>query len=124
MKKEVISICPICGDDLFISKLHCHQCGVEISGDFVLPKINKLSKEQLTFVLLFLKSQGNIKAIEKEMNISYTTVKKLLNDVLLTLGFAVQEESDVANQRQEILNRLSKGEISFEEANLALKNIK
>ena len=124
MKKEVISVCPICGDDLLIAKLHCHHCGVEISGDFVLPKINKLSKEQLTFVLMFLKNQGNIKAVEKEMNISYPTVKKILNEVLSTLGFTVNDDSGISEQRQDILDRLARGEISFEEANNLLKNYK
>lgn len=124
MKKEVISVCPVCGDDLYITKLHCHRCGIEISGDFVLPKINKLSKEQLTFVLLFLKNQGNIRSLEKEMNISYPTVKKLLNEVLTTLGFAVNDDDGPGGPRQDILNRLALGEISFEEANNMLKGLK
>ena len=34
MKKEIISKCPICQEELSISKLHCHHCGIEISGDF------------------------------------------------------------------------------------------
>jgi len=124
MKKEIISVCPICGHDLTISKLHCNHCGVEISGDFALPKINKLSKEQLMFVLMFLKNQGNIKAVEKEMNVSYPTVKKILNEVLLTLGFAVNDENEISEHRQNILQRLSNGEISFDEANNLLKNLK
>lgn len=123
MKKEIISVCPICSADLMISKLHCKRCGVEISGDFVLPTINKLSKEQLAFVIMFLKNQGNIKAVEKEMNVSYQTVKKILNEVLATLGFDVNEDA-LSGQRQEILDRLSRREISFEEANELLKKLK
>jgi len=96
---------------------------VEISGDFVLPTINKLSKEQLAFVIMFLKNQGNIKAVEKEMNVSYPTVKKILNEVLATLGFDVNEDA-LSGQRQEILDRLSRREISFEEANELLKKLK
>ncbi|MGD9604929.1 MAG: DUF2089 domain-containing protein [Bacilli bacterium] len=126
MKKDVISKCPICGEELSITRLHCHNCGVEINGDFSLSKLCRLSKEQMTFVLLFLKNQGNIKAIEKDMNISYPTVKKLLNDVLVNLGFDVSEEDSVkpSIQRQEILEKLANKEISFEEANQQLKNLK
>jgi hypothetical protein len=126
MKKEVISKCPICGDELAITRLHCHNCGVEINGDFALSKLCRLSKEQLTFVLLFLKNQGNIKAIEKDMNISYPTVKKLLNDVLSSLGYDVTEEesSKLLTQRQEILDKLANKEISFDEANQLLKNLR
>lgn len=126
MKKEVISKCPICGDELSITRLHCHNCGVEINGDFALSKLCRLSKEQLTFVLLFLKNQGNIKAIEKDMNISYPTVKKILNDVLVNLGYDVGDEEvgKTAVQRQEILDKLANKEISFDEANQMLKNLK
>lgn len=126
MKKEVISKCPICGDELTITRLHCHNCGVEINGDFSLSKLCRLSKEQLTFVLLFLKNQGNIKAIEKDMNISYPTVKKILNDVLVNLGYDVGDEEigKTAVQRQEILDKLANKELSFDEANQMLKNLK
>jgi hypothetical protein len=126
MKKEAISKCPICGDELTITRLHCHNCGVEINGDFSLSKLCRLSKEQLTFVLLFLKNQGNIKAIEKDMNISYPTVKKILNDVLVNLGYDVGDEEvgKTAVQRQEILDKLANKELSFDEANQMLKNLK
>jgi hypothetical protein len=126
MKREAISKCPICGDELTITRLHCHNCGVEINGDFSLSKLCRLSKEQLTFVLLFLKNQGNIKAIEKDMNISYPTVKKILNDVLVNLGYDVGDEEvgKTAVQRQEILDKLANKELSFDEANQMLKNLK
>ncbi|MGB4695551.1 MAG: DUF2089 family protein, partial [Bacilli bacterium] len=74
-------------------------------------------------VLTFLKNQGSIKAIEKEMNISYPTVKKMLNEVLLALGLDVEEDRG-SQQRNEILEKLARKEISFEEANALLKALK
>lgn len=125
LKKEVISKCPVCGHDLAITRLHCHNCEIEISGDFYLNRFNSLSREQIDFVLTFLKNQGSIKAIEKELNISYPTVKKMLSDVLLTLGLDVDDnEEKLSLQRSEILDKLARKEISFEEANALLKNLK
>ncbi len=126
-KKEVISKCPVCDHNLSITRLHCHNCEIEITGDFSLGKLNYLNREQLEFVLIFLKNQGNIKAIEKEMNISYPTVKKILNEVLLALGYdGVLEanENRISLQRNEILDKLARKEISFEEANNILKDLK
>lgn len=77
----------------------------------------------MEFVLTFLKNQGSIKAIEKEMNISYPTVKKMLNEVLLALGLDVEEDRG-SQQRNEILEKLARKEISFEEANALLKALK
>lgn len=127
MKKEVISNCPVCGHELSITRLHCNHCDIEITGDFVLSRLNYLNKEQLNFVLTFLKNQGNIKAIEKDLNVSYPTVKKLLNDVLSALGYEVSDvpnDNKSALQRSEILDKLANKEISFEEANNLLKNLK
>ena len=126
MKKEVISKCPICENELTIARLHCNNCNIEINGEFSLSKLRLLTKEQLLFVELFLKSQGSIKAVEKELNVSYPTVKKILNDVLRTLGHKVSdtEESSVASEREQILDQLSKKQISFEEASKKLKQLK
>lgn len=127
MKKEVISKCPVCSHDLSITRLHCHNCEIEITGDFTLSKLHSLNRGQLDFVLTFLKNQGSIKAIEKDLNISYPTVKKMLNEVLLALGFdGVEEANDnrLSLQRSEILDKLARKEISFEEANRLLKDLK
>lgn len=125
MKKEVISKCPICNNELTITSLHCPKCQIEINGEFSLSRLNYLTKEQLNFVEVFLKNQGNIKAIEKEMNISYPTVKKLMNDVLTAMGYDVSEQVETKSlQRQEVLDRLANKEISVEDATNLLKNIK
>lgn len=125
MKKEVISKCPICENEMSITRLQCNHCHIEINGEFSLSKLNLLTKEQLFFVELFLKNQGSIKAVEKELNISYPTVKKILNDVLSTLGYRVEsEEIAMINERELILDQLAKKQISFEEATKRLKELK
>lgn len=123
MKKDKIVIpnCPICGEELIIEKLHCDKCGIDISGEFKLSNIAKLNSEQLLFVEMFLKCQGNIKALEKEMSISYPTVKKLLNEVLVTLGYDQVKEDKDSLKRREILEKLANKEISFDEANEMLR---
>lgn len=122
MKKTVISRCPICDQELTIEKLHCDHCNVDIQGEFTLSNIAKLNQEQLLFVEMFLKNQGNIKAVEKEMNISYPTVKKILNEVLQTLGYDKIKDNGT-EKRREILEKLANKEISFDEANEKLKKI-
>src|SRR5690606_40613503 len=81
---------------------------------------------QLNFVEVFLKNSGSIKAIEKDLNISYPTVKKLLNEVLNTMGYDVSDDinSKDSLKRQEILDKLAAKEISYEEATNLLKNLR
>lgn len=125
MKKEVIGTCPICGSDLSVTKLTCSICHTEITGDFSLSKFNYLSDEQLFFVETFIKNSGNIKLIEKELGISYPTVKKNLDDVIKALGYNNQSTlEEELPSRKEILDSLRNGEIDFNEAEELLKKVK
>lgn len=125
MKKEVIGFCPICDHDLIVTKMSCTNCKTEITGEFYLSKFNYLTTDQLYFIEMFIKNQGSIKAIEKEMNISYPTVKKMLNDVIKKLGYETEEDDDPEQdlKRQEILAKLEKKQITPEEATKLLQKL-
>ena len=115
MKKKIIGYCPICHDKLVVKTLRCTHCDTEITGDFVLNPFDYLSKDQLDFALVFIKNQGNIKAIEKDLGISYPTVKKNIEDLCISLN--MKEDNDSNNDlREETKRRLKRGEISFEDA--------
>lgn len=116
---NVIGECPVCKSDLKVTRLTCSNCTTEITGDFELSKFNYLSKEHLYFIEVFIKNRGNIKQIEKELGISYPTVKKSLDEVIVSLGYQVTEEVKV--KRADILAKLEKGEISASEAAKLLK---
>ena len=120
MQKHVIGECPICNHDLFVTKLECSNCHTKISGQFQLSKFNYLSKEHLYFIELFIKNKGSIKQLEKELNVSYPTVKKMLDEVIVQLGYTVTEEENDP-KKDEILQKLANGEISSEEALKLLK---
>lgn len=116
---HVIGECPICNGDLVVSKLSCNHCNTEISGKFKLSKFNYLSKEDLYFIEVFIKNRGNIKQIEKELGVSYPTVKKNLDEVIIALGYAVDDKDDV--DKADIFKKLENGEISAIEAAKLLK---
>ena len=120
MKKNVIGYCPICNDKLIAKTLRCDKCDTEITGEFNLSPFDYLSKEQLDFALVFIKCEGNIKAIEKNLNISYPTVKKNIDDLISALGMNNVTEINVEENnnysRVEVRKMLKNGEISFEEA--------
>ncbi len=116
---NVIGECPICKSDLKVTKLSCTHCGTELTGDFQLSKFNYLSKEHLYFIEVFIKNKGNIKQIEKELGISYPTVKKNLDEVIVSLGYEISDEEKT--KRVDVLAKLEKGEISASEAAKLLK---
>lgn len=121
MKKTIIGRCPLCESKLIAKQLECTGCQTTINSDFNLSKFDYLSKEEKDFALVFIKNAGNIKQIEKELNISYPTVKKMLDQVITNLGFETISNNKLT--RIEILGMLKNDEISFEEAEELLKEI-
>lgn len=133
-KYPVISECPVCHKDLVVTKLACEHCGTQVEGNFVLSKFNYLDTDKLYFIEVFVKNRGNIKAIEKEMDLSYPTIKKMLDDVITDLGYnpdptiaaeeQKEEESAPKMSRVDILNKIQNGELKPEEAAALLRKIK
>ena len=70
-----ISRCPVCDGQLEPVKLRCSSCELTVEGRFPAFRLSLLSPEQQQFVEAFLASRGNIKEVEKELRISYPTVR-------------------------------------------------
>lgn len=129
MKYKAPGKCPVCGEKLSINKLGCPKCSTVIEGDFQPCEFCRLPEEDLEFVKVFIKCRGNIKDVEKELGISYPTVRGKLDSVIRSLGYEVaskeliKENEDKTAARNEILDQLSKGEISPKEATERIKNL-
>ncbi len=124
MNNKVIGTCPVCGKNLTVSVLKCDGCDTSIHGSFNLSKFDYLSVQQQEFAFVFIKNGGNIKLIEKELNISYPTVKKNLDDLINALGFENINETIVDKpSKEDVYRALKNGEITFEEAEEMLKEV-
>ena len=113
---EILGKCPVCGHDTEVTRISCNECDTHIEGHFKPCKFCILTPEQKLFIDVFIKCRGNIKEVEKELGISYPTVKNRLEDAASALGHKTNPEGVNANKRKEVLDRLNDGEISVEEA--------
>ncbi len=126
MKKKLLGNCPVCEEKLFITELSCKDCKTTIRGEFKLSKFDYLSPELQEFALIFIKNAGNIKGVERDLNVSYPTVKKNLDELIRKLGFSTMDTSAfiVENEKmtkEDILKALKRKEITFEVAEKLLK---
>jgi hypothetical protein len=117
---QILTKCPVCNSKLTVSKLTCKNCNTVIENDFELSKFSYLSKEQLNFAEIFIKCRGNIKDVEKELKISYPTVRAKIEDLVAALGY--KQVADKSPDTKEIMDKLESGEISTEEAIKLIKN--
>jgi hypothetical protein len=127
MLHPVIGRCPVCGDELSVTRLHCATCDTQIEGRFQLGRFQRLSADQLAFVEVFVKNRGIIKDVEVELGISYPTVRARLDDVLRAMGYPAGGEDDprisprearaqAREERRQVLEDLKEQRISAEEA--------
>jgi hypothetical protein len=140
MVHDVIATCPVCSDELTITRLHCRSCGTALEGEFGVGRFGRLDREQMSLLESFLRSRGNLKEMERELGISYPTVRGRVDALVRALGLAdgapdPDEEdfdaaapdtadasvSDTSAERREILERLARKEIGAEEAAAALR---
>lgn len=114
----MLTTCPLCGEALSITRLHCRNCDTTIEGHFDIGRLGRLSAEQLDFVETFLRCEGKLNRMEAELDLSYPTLRARLTEIIRAMGFPIGPEprriSD--DERHRILDDLARGEISSEEA--------
>lgn len=116
--------CPSCSSPLVVTQLNCTACGTGVVGKFELSPFFRLSPESLRFLEVFVRNRGNVKEMERETGESYWAIRRQLDEVITEMGMEAPQEDDLSTRRQEILARLSRGEISVQEATKSLSQLK
>lgn len=125
-KYKAPTVCPVCGGEYEITALTCKTCRSELNGRFDGCEFCSLSEADKVFLRAFLKCRGSIKDVEKELGISYPTVRNRLEALLSRLGFTPgkPDAETVKLERLRIIGLLETGEITAQAAAELLKNLK
>lgn len=122
MVYKAITVCPVCQGKLKIKKLQCTSCRTTIENDFSFSKFQYLSEEQMQFIEIFIKCRGSIKDVEKQMGISYPTVRAKLDEVIASIGGKdLSKEISKSESTSDVIKALENGEVSPDEAVKMLK---
>lgn len=117
---QVLEKCPVCGDSLTVTRLHCRTCDTAIEGQFSVGRFGRLAPEQLDFVETFVRCEGKINRMEDALGLSYPTIRGRLHEVIRALGYEVgQDEPPVSvseEERRRILEDLDAGRITTAQA--------
>ncbi len=128
-----INRCPSCSSLLNTSELSCVVCNITIRGDFESCRFCRLSPEHQSYLETFLLCEGNLSRMEKILNLSYPTLRNKLTAALQEFGNTVETEispdtsadsaASVETHRRALLEELSMGTITAEEAARALSEL-
>ncbi len=148
MPHDAIATCPICSGELSVTRLHCRACGTSLEGEFSVGRFARLGREQFALLESFLRSRGNLKEMERELGISYPTVRARVEALLRALGLgdtppadaegradadatvplaraaaAATSADDTAAARRDVLERLARHEIDAAAAAAELRGL-
>ncbi len=118
MANTILTLCPVCGERLSATRLHCRSCDTTIEGQFELGRFGRLTAEQLAFVETFVRCEGKLNRMEKELELSYPTLRSRLTEVIHQMGYETGPEAEKLSddERHQILDDLASGRLSSEEA--------
>ncbi|HUB08660.1 MAG TPA: DUF2089 domain-containing protein [Myxococcales bacterium] len=116
--------CPFCSGPTLVEKVRCRSCGTAVEGRFSLDWLEAVSREQLSFIKVFLTCRGKIKDVEQALGISYPTVVSRLDDLVAAIGGTPPPPGGArAAQREKILDDLQAGAIDADEAARLLREV-
>jgi hypothetical protein len=139
MPHDVIATCPVCASDLAVTRLHCGTCGTSLEGEFSVGRFGRLNREQMALLESFLRSRGNLREMERELGLSYPTVRSRVDGLVRALGLGEGSRADDGDDepeapaastedpgatRQAVLERLARHEITAEAAAAAIRTLR
>ena len=132
--RKILETCPTCGSEMYVSELTCGTCDTVVRSRYTPCPFCRLAPEDLAFMLLFVRSRGNVKDMERELGVSYWTIRGRLNEIIAAMGLgggdgetppatATSPAAPKAAARpragdavRAILDRLQRGEITAQQA--------
>lgn len=126
--------CPVCGEDLIVTRKGCPGCGTELAGEFASCAYCALEDAELDLLQVFLASRGNLREVEKHLGVSYPTARARFDAMVAKLGIRPAGESasepdpepgsaPVPSAQEQILARVAAGEISADVAAQLIANL-
>ncbi len=117
----ILGACPVCGETLAVTRLHCRNCDTSIEGHFAVGAFDRLAPDHLAFAEAFIRNDGKLNRMEGELGLSYPTLRARLNDLKRAMGYEADGEEPPApglsdEERRQLLDDLASGKLSAEDA--------
>ena len=115
--------CPVCGEQLSVTRLGCGSCGTELAGVFAPCQFCALDDKDTELLRVFLSSRGNLREVEKHLSVSYPTARARFAELLEKLGLGATPEQAQTLTREQVLSEVAAGALSPAEAQAVLADL-
>jgi hypothetical protein len=121
---RAITECPVCDGSLQVTELSCGACGTRLQGHFPPPPLGRLPAEHQRFVETFVRCRGVLRDMERELGVSYPTVRARLDAAVAALEAVLAGEAPAReHRRREILQQVAAGTLTALQAAEALRDL-
>ena len=116
IERKTVTTCPVCDGHLRVTHLACERCETVLQGEFSSCPFCSLPQEFHDFLHVFIRCEGVIREIEKEMGVSYPAVKNRIRKLKAALGMTERDAITNDERTEEVLEAVKAGEMSVKTA--------
>lgn len=113
--------CSTCHAPLETTRMLCPACGVAYEGTFYPPRLARLAPEQQRMVEQIVLVAGNLKEVARAMDVSYPTLRKRLDALIVALR-DLQREDEARSKS--LLDDVEAGRLAPEAAARLIKEMR
>lgn len=122
MMPVMLPKCPVCGKPMKVTQLVCEKDGITVSGYFDVPPFCFLDEEDTKFIVMFLRTKGNLKELERLTGIGYFALRGRLDKVLEKMGLTpIEQNIEEEHSQDDVFKLLKEKKLTVEEAISLLK---
>ena len=112
--------CCVCDQNLKVVELGCPACGLTIKGDYQFPRLLRLSHEAMQLAETLILAGGNLKTVAEQLDISYPTLRKRVDELTATLAAMKKEDENKIN---DILASMESGKMPAQQGIRLIKEV-
>ncbi|MEL7562431.1 DUF2089 family protein [Dehalogenimonas formicexedens] len=105
------------GSPITVERVKIADSNIAIEGEFALPPLAQLGREDQVFIMAFVGAHGSMKEVGRLFGISYPTVKNRLVKVASKLRMVeINSKLTAMSEQESLLDMLEQGKINADEA--------
>jgi len=109
--RKVLERCPTCAGTLDVTRMQCRDCPTQVESVYSCCPFCQLSPANSEFLKVFVRSRGNIKEVERELGIPYSSARSRLDELITEMEDGAPPQVTRDSPPRKVLEALARGDI-------------